>query len=202
MARCGHLASLSATTSLIRFCRSRSVINRRAFLSSSVLPSLTASQKPAAPGQGEYLENWRAGSKPAIAINHLGFLPKGRKLVVVRLSGGPVPSEFILRDMGRPPDPARLALPGGALNSSAVSLASGAKRGGQVVTWSKMPQTSRLAWGLGDRYAPARWSASRSGAARRARGGGWTTPPRPTRSQTARHGAPGRERVAMFRSCS
>src|ERR1035437_2585935 len=92
----------------------------------------------------------------------------------------------------------------GALHDCTTSLASGAKRGGQVVTWSKIPETPRLAWGLGDRYAPVRWSASRSGgqvvrrsgAARRARGGGWTN--QPTRSQTARHGPPGRERVADF----
>src|ERR1035437_2708767 len=80
----------------------------------------------------------------------------------------------------------------GALHDCTTSLASGAKRGGQVVTWSKIPETPRLAWGLGDRYAPVRWSAS----ARRARGGGWTN--QPTRSQTARHGPPGRERVADF----
>jgi hypothetical protein len=57
---------------------------------------------------------------------------------------------------------------GGALNSSAVSLASGAKRGGQVVSGQWRPGC--------------------------ARGGEWAN--QPTRSQTARHRAPGRERVA------
>jgi hypothetical protein len=56
----------------------------------------------------------------------------------------------------------------GALHDCTTPLASRAKRGGQEVR--------------------------RSGAAGRARGGGWSN--RPARSQTARHGAPGRERVA------
>jgi hypothetical protein len=64
-----------------------------------------------------------------------------------------------------------------------------------------MPETPRLAWGLGDRYAPVSWSASRSGG-QAVRGGQvgprWAN--QPIRSHPAQHGAGGRERVAISRS--
>lgn len=57
------------------------------------------------------LETLQPRAKPAIALNHLGFLPKGRKILVWRLAGGPEPNEFILRDIGQPPKPFRLSFP-------------------------------------------------------------------------------------------
>jgi hypothetical protein len=41
--------------------------------------------------------------KPAIAMNHLGFLPKARKCVLYRLSGGAEPREFMMREIGSGP---------------------------------------------------------------------------------------------------
>lgn len=61
--------------------------------------------------EAERLETLRPEAKPAIALNHLGFLPKGRKVLIFRLTGGTAPEEFSVRDIGQPPKPFRLTLP-------------------------------------------------------------------------------------------
>lgn len=48
---------------------------------------------------------------PLIAINHLGFLPKSRKLVIFRYAGEGAPEDFLLRDIGGPPQPFRQTRP-------------------------------------------------------------------------------------------
>jgi len=50
------------------------------------------------------------GAKPAIAMNHLGFMPKAKKMVLYRLSGPAAPSEYTLREIGSGP-PFRLTGP-------------------------------------------------------------------------------------------
>jgi hypothetical protein len=52
-----------------------------------------------------------AGPAPTIALNHLGFTPKARKILIVRLTGQAVPSQFTIRDMSFPLKPFRLTLP-------------------------------------------------------------------------------------------
>jgi len=51
------------------------------------------------------------GPKPAIAVNHLGFMPKARKSVLYRLSGPAAPSEFTIREIGSVTPPFRITRP-------------------------------------------------------------------------------------------
>jgi hypothetical protein len=64
-----------------------------------------------APPEPARLETMLPGPEPAIAINHLGFLPKGRKTILFRYSGDFAPSECSLRDIGGPPKPFSLKRP-------------------------------------------------------------------------------------------
>jgi len=52
-----------------------------------------------------------AGPAPSIALNHLGFTPKARKLLIVRLTGQSAPSQFTIRDISFPLKPFSLTLP-------------------------------------------------------------------------------------------
>jgi hypothetical protein len=66
---------------------------------------------PALKAEQQRLETLRPAPEPAIAMNHLGFLPEGRKTIIYRLTGGPAPVEFTLRDTGGPSQPFQLTLP-------------------------------------------------------------------------------------------
>lgn len=55
----------------------------------------------------ERVERITAPPKPALAVNHLGFLPGGKKIVIFRLTGE-APTEFVLRDIGSQPKPPEL----------------------------------------------------------------------------------------------
>ena len=60
------------------------------------------------PPREERVESLTAADKPALAINHLGFLPKSRKTVICRLPGGGTAEDFLFRDIGGPPRPFEL----------------------------------------------------------------------------------------------
>jgi hypothetical protein len=75
-----------------------------AFLGAS--PLLAAQQGPP---REERIEKLTAAAKPAIAMSHLGFLPDAPKTVIYRVSREDVPSEFLLRDIGSPPEPYQVA---------------------------------------------------------------------------------------------
>ena len=80
-------------------------VTRRSFLGGAGLtaaaraeqnsPQQNASENAAE----DRVQRMTAGPKPAIALNHVGFLPNARKVLLFRLTGGPVPSEFTLRSM-------------------------------------------------------------------------------------------------------
>jgi hypothetical protein len=71
-------------------------------------PALLAQQGPPRP---ELVESMLPDAGPLIAINHLGFLPKGKKLVIYRDAGEDAPREFLLRDIGGPAKPFREVRP-------------------------------------------------------------------------------------------
>jgi hypothetical protein len=75
-------------------------MNRRDFLLSlgTAAPSMFAAQQQPVPAKRP--SQLTAGSKPAIAINHLGFLPKGGKRVIFRLTGPDTPAAFTMREIG------------------------------------------------------------------------------------------------------
>ncbi len=70
-----------------------------------------APSSPALKAEQQRLETLRPTAEPAIAMNHLGFLPEGRKIVIYRLTGGAAPAEFTVRDIGGPPQPFQLTFP-------------------------------------------------------------------------------------------
>jgi hypothetical protein len=86
-------------------------MHRRTFL--SILPATAAAlaAPTAPPGQDDRAERLTAGPSPALAINHLGFLPQARKTVIYRVSGPGAPAEFTLRDIGSQPKPPALTRP-------------------------------------------------------------------------------------------
>lgn len=90
-------------------------MKRKTFLLSTVFaPALVPAQE--GPPRAERVEQLTAGAAPRLAINHLGFLPKARKRVILRATGEAAPSEFLVRDVGsdrfgwygQPPEPRRL----------------------------------------------------------------------------------------------
>ena len=91
-------------------------MNRRQFLwlvpvapAFQSAPSPQPMQFPAA--EQQRLETLRPAPKPAIALNHLGFLPKAKKIVIYRMTDGAAPPEFSVRDIGQPRQPLRLVFP-------------------------------------------------------------------------------------------
>jgi hypothetical protein len=79
-------------------------MTRRTFYSAAALPAATAAQRTSQQQSAYELAEARvqkltAAPKPAIALNHLGFLPKERKVLIYRLTGGPAPREFALHSM-------------------------------------------------------------------------------------------------------
>ncbi len=80
-------------------------MTRRAF-AGALAGGAAAAQK--GPPREERVEQLTARAAPAVALNHLGFLPRACKTVVVRAAGQP---EFAVRDIGSPPQPFRLTRP-------------------------------------------------------------------------------------------
>lgn len=72
-------------------------MNRRNFvLLGLASPAVAAGQRGAVPAQVEKLT---AGARPAIALNHLGFQPGAKKILVYRLTDGSAPAVFDLREV-------------------------------------------------------------------------------------------------------
>ncbi len=86
-------------------------MRRRNFLASlgAVAPAVAAAQQT--PPQGERVEQLTAPPTPAIALNHLGFLPGAEKILVFRLTGAAAPAEFTVRDVGSSLKPFRVTKP-------------------------------------------------------------------------------------------
>ncbi|HWB98532.1 MAG TPA: glycoside hydrolase family 9 protein, partial [Bryobacteraceae bacterium] len=66
-------------------------------------PALLAAQQ--GPPREESIEHLIPEDTPAIALNHLGFLPKSKKVVIYRWAGESAPEEFSIRDIGGPKPP-------------------------------------------------------------------------------------------------
>ncbi len=84
-------------------------LTRRALFGTLSAPAALSAQ--AGPPREERIEKLTPGAKPAIALNHLGFLPGGRKILVYRAHPGDAPTDALLRDIGGPPKPFSLTLP-------------------------------------------------------------------------------------------
>jgi hypothetical protein len=75
-------------------------MNRRQFLTALSLTTPTLASAQQGPPVPARVEGLTAPAKPAIALNHLGFLPAAKKTVIYRDASGAAPSEFTLRDIG------------------------------------------------------------------------------------------------------
>ncbi len=85
-------------------------MKRRAFLAALPVASASARAQQGPPRE-ERVESLTAPATPALAINHLGFLPKDRKTVIYRLTGAEAPERFNFRDIGGWPRPYLLRRP-------------------------------------------------------------------------------------------
>jgi hypothetical protein len=79
-------------------------MHRRDFLSLGLAAPaiLSAQEGPPSPAR---VEGMVPDAFPAIALNHLGFVPKSRKVVIVRGNPEEVPKEFSIRDVAGYPQP-------------------------------------------------------------------------------------------------
>ena len=85
-------------------------MKRRDFLRTGLAaPAAVAAQE--GPPREERVERMTPEAGPAIALNHLGFLPQSRKLLIYRWAGDGAPEEFTLRDVVGYPQPFRQTLP-------------------------------------------------------------------------------------------
>jgi hypothetical protein len=91
-------------------CQNICYMKRRDFVAGAgVVPVLASSQQGAR--SDPPVMRMTAGPSPSIALNHLGFTPKARKLLIVKLSGQAAPSRFTVRDISFPLQPFNLTLP-------------------------------------------------------------------------------------------
>jgi hypothetical protein len=72
----------------------------------AVAPAIASAQQQQT-SEGERIEKLTAPPTPAIALNHLGFLPDARKTIIFRLTGGAAPTEFSVRDVSSSAKPFR-----------------------------------------------------------------------------------------------
>jgi hypothetical protein len=99
-------------------------MNRRGFLSLGLsTPAFLGAQQAAA--RPERVESMRPAATPAIALNHLGFLPKGRKTVIVRAAGDFAPTEYTIRDIGSSKVPFRVTRPLKTYQSDVIACMAG-----------------------------------------------------------------------------
>jgi hypothetical protein len=81
-------------------------MNRRSFFGLGLTtPAVLLAQQ--GPPREERIEAMTPPPEPAIALNHLGFLPKSKKTVIYRYSGEGGPEGFTIRDIGGPAKPFR-----------------------------------------------------------------------------------------------
>jgi hypothetical protein len=86
-------------------------MKRRSFLGLGLSAPAAWLAAQEGPPREERVEDMTPDATPAIALNHLGFLPQSRKLVIVRYSGEDGPANFTIRDIGGPQTPFRETRP-------------------------------------------------------------------------------------------
>ncbi len=86
-------------------------MNRRRLLSLGLASPAGMLLAQQGPPREERVERMTPEIAPAIALNHLGFLPKSRKKVIFRYAGADAPESFVIRDIGGPRTPFRETRP-------------------------------------------------------------------------------------------
>ena len=86
-------------------------MNRRSFLGWGLSTPAAALFAQSGPPREEPVEAMMPEDAPAIALNHLGFLPGARKTVIFRYSGDEGPADFQIRDIGGGDGAIRQTLP-------------------------------------------------------------------------------------------
>lgn len=85
-------------------------MNRRNFIASVSLGPALAPAQQRAPADPPVMR-MTPGPEPTIVLNHLGFTPKARKTVIVRLAGRESPTQCAIRDISFPLRPFNLTVP-------------------------------------------------------------------------------------------
>ncbi len=86
-------------------------MNRRSFLGWGLSTPAAALLAQTGPAREEPVEAMMPEDAPAIALNHLGFLPDARKTVIFRYAGEEGPADFQIRDIGGGTGAVRRTLP-------------------------------------------------------------------------------------------
>ncbi len=86
-------------------------MNRRRFLGWGLSTPAAALLAQTGPAREEPVEAMMPEEAPAIALNHLGFLPGARKTVIFRYSGEEGPADFQIRDIAGGAGAVRQTLP-------------------------------------------------------------------------------------------
>ena len=86
-------------------------MNRRSFLGWGLSTPAAALLAQTGPPREEPVESMMPEDAPAIALNHLGFLPGARKTVIFRYAGEGGPTDFQIRDIGGSAGAVRKTLP-------------------------------------------------------------------------------------------
>jgi hypothetical protein len=86
-------------------------MNRRSFLGLGLSTPGAMLFAQQGPPREERVESMTPDPQPAIALNHLGFLPKSKKVVIYRASGEAAPANYTIRDIGGPAQPFRETRP-------------------------------------------------------------------------------------------
>jgi hypothetical protein len=86
-------------------------VNRRRFVRLGLASPAGMLLAQQGPPREERVEQMMPDVTPAIALNHLGFLPRSRKKVIFRYAGDDAPESFVIRDIGGPRTPFRETRP-------------------------------------------------------------------------------------------
>ena len=86
-------------------------MNRRTFLGAGLGAPAAVLFAQEGPPREEPVEAMTPDPVPAIALNHLGFLPNARKVAIFRYGGEDAPATFTIRDVGEPRTPFRETRP-------------------------------------------------------------------------------------------
>jgi hypothetical protein len=86
-------------------------MNRRCFLGWGLSTPAAALLAQTGPPRAEPVEAMTPEDTPAIALNHLGFLPGARKTVIFRYAGEEGPADFQIREIGGGAGAVRQTLP-------------------------------------------------------------------------------------------
>jgi len=75
-------------------------MNRRSFLGAGFTAPAALLLAQEGPPREERVESMTPDPAPAIALNHLGFVPTARKVAIFRYAGDDAPENFTIRDIG------------------------------------------------------------------------------------------------------